>query len=70
MEKAKAGARKVAGLRKLRWKDVVNYWINDGPKAVFIFLFFVANFAIMAERFVCANFPPPTQIIICVFKIV
>jgi hypothetical protein len=53
MEKAKARARKVAGLRKLRWKDVKNYWINDGPKAVFILLFFLANFAVIAERFVC-----------------
>jgi hypothetical protein len=35
------------------WKvRVKNYWVNDGPKMVFLFIFFAVNFAVFLERFV------------------
>jgi len=38
-------------MRKITWKDVGNYWVNDGPKLVFIIIWLVANGVVFAERF-------------------
>jgi predicted ferric reductase len=36
----------------ITWQQrVKNYWVNDGPKVVFIFVFLAANLAVFLERF-------------------
>ncbi len=38
---------------ELTWQvKLKNYWVNDGPKVVFMILFFAANLAVFLERFI------------------
>eukprot|EP01133_Synstelium_polycarpum_P010755 gene10755-12524_t len=41
------------GLKMPTKEEVRKYWVNDGPKLVFLILFIVGNIAVFAERFVC-----------------
>lgn len=37
---------------KFSKKAIKKYWVNDGPKLVFIILYLAANVAVFTERFV------------------
>ena len=38
---------------KKSWKvKLRDYWVNDGPKVVFMFVFFAVNAAVFLERFI------------------
>ncbi|KAL6050426.1 Cytochrome b-245 beta chain [Balamuthia mandrillaris] len=44
--------KSIPKVRFLTCKDVQTYWINEGPKALFILLYVLANIAVILERFI------------------
>eukprot|EP00005_Dracoamoeba_jomungandri_P010508 CAMPEP_0174263720 /NCGR_PEP_ID=MMETSP0439-20130205/19797_1 /TAXON_ID=0 /ORGANISM="Stereomyxa ramosa, Strain Chinc5" /LENGTH=552 /DNA_ID=CAMNT_0015349225 /DNA_START=18 /DNA_END=1676 /DNA_ORIENTATION=+ len=46
------GKKWVHNVRHLKKKDIVNFWVNDGPAALFLFIWFLLNLFVFFERII------------------